>query len=143
MSNFLNARIWPASRRHVFACLLILTLHSGQSWASVVVFTDARFPTSAASAAITVRLDNVERIEALLSQQFAADPSLANSLASFELGPELHREMVEAHQAIADAWSLGVTKVPAIVVDDKYVIYGEKNVQRAMDRIDEFRRARP
>jgi predicted DsbA family dithiol-disulfide isomerase len=35
---------------------------------------------------------------------------------------------------------MGVTKVPAVEVDRKYVVYGETTVQRAIDRIEELRR---
>ena len=44
---------------------------------------------------------------------------------------------------MTDAWSLGVTKIPAVVVDRRYVVYGETDVSRALARIEEYRRAQP
>ena len=41
------------------------------------------------------------------------------------------------------AWSLGIAKIPAVVVDRRYVVYGEANVARALARIEEYRRAQP
>lgn len=44
---------------------------------------------------------------------------------------------------VADAWGLGVAKVPAVVVDRRYVIYGEPDVALALSRIARYRREQP
>ena len=38
---------------------------------------------------------------------------------------------------------MGVTRIPAVVVDRKYVVYGETNVPRALERIEQYRRMEP
>jgi len=38
---------------------------------------------------------------------------------------------------------LGLAKVPAVVVDRRYVVYGETDVARAVARIESHRRAQP
>ncbi|MCL6641681.1 MAG: TIGR03757 family integrating conjugative element protein [Candidatus Rokubacteria bacterium] len=48
-----------------------------------------------------------------------------------------------AYQGVADAWGLGLAKVPAVVVDRRYVVYGEPDVARAVARIESHRRAQP
>ncbi|OTJ71748.1 hypothetical protein CAY98_34130 [Pseudomonas aeruginosa] len=50
--------------------------------------------------------------------------------------------MVKAQQDVADAWSLGVEKIPAVVVDRQYVVYGEPDVSRALELIAKARRSR-
>jgi len=39
------------------------------------------------------------------------------------------------------AW--GIAAIPAVVVDRRYVVYGEPDVARAVARIDAHRSARP
>ncbi|KPY38052.1 Uncharacterized protein ALO52_00884 [Pseudomonas syringae pv. primulae] len=47
----------------------------------------------------------------------------------------LQQDLVAAQQSLVDAWTLGVTKIPAVVVDRKYVVYGETDVGSATQRI--------
>ncbi len=42
-----------------------------------------------------------------------------------------------------DAWSLGITRIPAVVVDHRYVVYGDPNLERALAKIERFRRGKP
>ncbi|HEP9542705.1 TPA: DUF1525 domain-containing protein, partial [Pseudomonas aeruginosa] len=53
------------------------------------------------------------------------------------------RSLASAYQGVADAWGLGVAKVPAVVVDRRYVIYGEPDVALALSRIARYRREQP
>ncbi|EGH26385.1 hypothetical protein PSYMO_35056, partial [Pseudomonas amygdali pv. mori str. 301020] len=39
----------------------------------------------------------------------------------------LQRDLALAQQNLVDAWSIGVTKVPAVVIDRAFVVYGETN----------------
>ena len=48
-----------------------------------------------------------------------------------------------AYQGVADAWSLGITSLPAVVVDQRYVVYGDSDVARAIARIEQHRKAQP
>ncbi|OSN87063.1 hypothetical protein BV352_00227 [Pseudomonas syringae pv. actinidiae] len=47
----------------------------------------------------------------------------------------LQQDLVAAQQNLVDAWTLGVTKIPAVVVDRKYVVYGETDVGSATQNI--------
>ncbi|WP_140408700.1 DUF1525 domain-containing protein, partial [Pseudomonas syringae] len=53
----------------------------------------------------------------------------------------LQRDLALAQQNLVDAWSMGVTKVPAVVVDRKFVVYGETNATEAEYRIAKWRTA--
>ena len=55
-------------------------------------------------------------------------------------GADLERRLREAYQGVTDAWSLGITRIPAVVVDGRYVVYGEADVERALARIEAYRR---
>ena len=55
----------------------------------------------------------------------------------------LQRRLASAYQGVTDAWSLGITSLPAVVVDQRYVVYGEPDVARAVARIEQHRRPQP
>lgn len=40
-------------------------------------------------------------------------------------------------------WGLGIAKIPAVVVDRRYVVYGEPEVSRAVARINAYRSTQP
>ena len=78
-----------------------------------------------------IELDEGPRIEAELSAQLPADPEQATAIVKRRLnngGADLQRRIASAYQGVADAWSLGVTSIPAVVVDQRYVVYGEPDV---------------
>ena len=60
-----------------------------------------------------------------------------------EGGQDLQRRIGRAYQDVAEAWGLGVAKVPAVVVDRRYVVYGESDIARAAARIETYRRTQP
>lgn len=88
-----------------------------------------------------ILLDEALRLESELAAKLPADQERASAIVQQRLkqgGTDLQRRIGTAYQGIADAWSLGVTKVPAIVVDRRYVVYGETDVARAVARIDQY-----
>ena len=51
------------------------------------------------------------------------------------------RRMAAAYQDIVEVWSFGVTKLPAVIVDRRYVVYGEPDVNSAVSLIKRYRSA--
>lgn len=93
-----------------------------------------------------IDLDAAQRIEAELAAMLPGDPSEAERIARLRLregGMALQRRLQAAYQGVTDAWSLGVATVPAVVVDQRYVVYGESHVDKALARIDRYRREHP
>ena len=114
--------------------------------ADVVVVTDSRHPVKTMGGERLIELDEGPRIEAELSAQLPADPEQATAIVKRRLsngGVDLQRRIAAAYQGVADAWSLGVTSIPAVVVDQRYVVYGEPDVARAVARIAQHRRPQP
>ncbi len=112
----------------------------------VVVVTDSRHPVRTMGGERLIELDEAPRIEAELSAALPADPEQATALAKRRLnqgGTDLQRRIASAYQGVTDAWSLGITTIPAVVVDRRYVVYGESNVARAVARIEQHRRTQP
>lgn len=137
----------PRATRIAYAGGLVLAL-CGQvaSAADMLVVTDSRHPVQSPAGARVIELDLPERIEAELAAGLPSDPSRAAVLAQQRLrdgGQTLQRRIGSAYQGVADAWGLGIAKVPAVVVDRRYVVYGEPDVARAVARIEAHRRTQP
>lgn len=126
--------------RSAIATLLFL---SGVSQAETWAITDQSIPLNAPSNARVIHLDDQQRLESMLSQALPGDPNLTPETIQRYLssltGKRLQNDLIEAQQGITDAWSLCIEKIPAVVVDRRYVIYGETDVAKAVERINQAR----
>lgn len=83
-------------------------------------------------------LDAPERPEQQLSEGLPADPR--QGVAIMQQGmhsayaEQLGLDLAKAHQDVADALSLGVAKLQAVVVNRRYMVYG----QSAMASIERY-----
>jgi integrating conjugative element protein (TIGR03757 family) len=133
---------WPPLLAFCYAFLAA----TGVCAADILVITDQQHPTAVAPGIRLIELDLPSRIQAELSAQLPSEPIQAAAIVQQRLkdgGAELQRRLRDAYQGVADAWSLGVLKIPAVVVDQRYVVYGEADADRALARIEAYRRARP
>lgn len=127
----------------LLACLALLGMATdahAEAWA----VTDSTHPLSVPPGVRLIQLDAGEHLDEQLSAGLPADPQQAMSLLRQRLqnpaNARLGQDLVAAQQGLVDAWSVGVQKVPAVVVDRRYVVYGETDVLQALSRIDEYRR---
>lgn len=114
--------------------------------ADLIVVTDSRHPVRAPAGARVIELDRAARLETKLAANLPADPGRATTIVQQRLrdgGDALQRELASAYQGVADAWSLGVTTLPAVVLDQRYVVYGEPDVAKAVARIEAHRGVQP
>lgn len=114
--------------------------------AEVWVITDSQHPVQTPPGATLIELDQAARIEAELKAQLPSEPGRAAAIVQQRLkegGTDLQRRIARAYQGVTDAWSLSVTTIPAVVVDQRYVVYGDTDVERALARIEAYRRANP
>ncbi len=114
--------------------------------ADVLVVTDSHHPVKTMGGERLIELDEAHRIEAELSAGLPTDPEQATAIVKRRLnggGADLQRRIASAYQGVTDAWSLGITSLPAVVVDRRYVVYGEPDVARAVARIEQHRRTQP
>ena len=127
-------------------CVALGLASQAASTAEVTVFTDRSVTLKSADNANVVHIDAAQEIEASLAADLPADPHRAQSIVQGRLqqgGSQLQRDLASAWQGVADAWGLSVSTVPAVVVDRRYVIYGEPDVAKAVARIEAYRRAQP
>lgn len=114
--------------------------------ADLQVFTDQHHPIEAPTDVRVVELDLPARLESQPASGLPTDPAQAAAVAQQRLkdgGAKLQHRLAGSYQSVTDAWNLGVTKIPAVVVDRRYVIYGEHDVASALARIEEYRRTEP
>ena len=111
-----------------------------------MVVTDSHHPVKTMGGERLIELDEAPRLEADLSAQLPADPEQAAAIVKRRIndgGAGLQRRIASAYEGVTDAWSLGITSIPAVVVDQRYVVYGEPDVARAVARIEQHRRNQP
>ena len=142
----LSLNLPAASRRPLAAVLCLALLAPVAGAADVLVVTDSRHPVQAPAGVRVIELDQPAHIEAQLTARLPADPAQAEALVRQRLldgGADLQRRIGQAYQGVANAWGLGIVKIPAVVVDRRYVVYGEPDVSRAVARIDAYRSTQP
>lgn len=123
------------------ATILGVGVAAAETW----VITDQSHPATG-NADRHVLLDAPTRLEIELASGLPSDPEQAAAVVQRRLkhgGADLQHRIRAAYQGVADAWSLGITKVPAVVVDRRYVVYGETDVARAVARIVQHQKAQP
>lgn len=110
----------------------------------VVVITDRAHPiTAVPTHARVIFLDDAAAILREVSS-LPSDPEAAKRAAEQKLlkgDSPIHRRLAAAYQGIVDSWSMGVSHMPAVVVDRRFVVYGESNVSIALRRIAIHRRS--
>ncbi|WP_425335174.1 TIGR03757 family integrating conjugative element protein [Pectobacterium aroidearum] len=132
---------------HTLAIVMLTALLSPLAQAAdVVVVSDTRHPVQNLGNTRLIELDSPSRIEAELAANLPQDPAHAAIIVQQRLregGTALQQRINEAYQDVVDAWSLGITTLPAVIVDQRYVVYGEPDVAKAVARINTYRRAQP
>ena len=112
----------------------------------VWIVTDAQHPVIAPPRVPVTELDAPARLEAWLSAQLPRDPAQAATIVRQRLqagGIDLQQRFKKAYQGVIDAWHLGIGKLPAVVVDQHYVVYGNPNVAQAVAQIERYRGQHP
>lgn len=130
----------------VAACV-VEVISVAASAADVLVVTDQQHPVSARIGMRVIDLDAPGRIvDSALAAGLPADPTRAAAIARQRLqggSDALQKRLALAYQGVIEAWSLGITKIPAVIVDRQYVVYGVPDVDRALELIDQYRSTRP
>ncbi|KFX05557.1 hypothetical protein KU73_00405 [Pectobacterium wasabiae] len=112
----------------------------------VLAVTDTRHPMQNLGNTQLIELDRPSRIEAELAANLPQDPVRAAIIVQQRLkegGTALQQRINEAYQDVVNAWSLGITTLPAVIVAQRYVVYGEPDVAKAVARINTYRKAQP
>ncbi|PHM24516.1 integrating conjugative element protein [Xenorhabdus budapestensis] len=106
------------------------------SYAKTVIYTDSQHvPVNLSPDTQIVWLDAAEQQQQKIFSHLSADPQQAARQAQAMLqSPQWHQQehqFIKAYRAVVDAWQLGVRKYPAVVFDDRDVVYGTADVAKA------------
>lgn len=129
-------------------CLTTLFLTAG-AHAGTVIYTDHAHPvTGELSPDVTVtELDAPDRLQSELFGSLSANPAQAEQQARAVIASPTFRQNQQAlaasYAGVAHAWSLGLEKYPAVVFDDKWVVYGTTDVAAARAKLDAWREKQP
>lgn len=112
---------------------------------TVWVFTTEQLPTlrHLDLASEVFVLDDIEPTLSALSFRFPGSEekarARANTLLNSSSGLHLLDELKSNSNAVAMAWQSGIAKLPAVLVDRMYVVYGEYDIGRALQRVAHYR----
>jgi len=101
----------------------------------IEVFTVSSLPVTAPPGTPVYELDRLRTIEAELSAGLPSEPAQAARIAQariVERGETLNQAALAAGTGAGLALHYGIDRVPAIVLDGRYVVFGETSVERAL-----------
>ncbi|EBU9169712.1 TIGR03757 family integrating conjugative element protein [Salmonella enterica subsp. enterica serovar Augustenborg] len=121
--------------KRILSSLILISSFSAS--AQIVVYTDLGHPPVGVTPAIrVVYLDASER---WLQQQFgelSSDPEQAvrqaHSLLNSPDWKRRQKALIEHYRGMIEAWQLGLLKYPAVVFDNRDVVYGTADISRAV-----------
>jgi len=131
--------------KKLISCFSALCL-SASACAGTVIYTDSSNPVNSPSPDIpVVYLDATERVQTDVFGIMPVNPALAEKQARDVMNSTAftsqQQVLASAYQGLMKAWSLGLTKYPAVVFDDKWVVYGTTDVSVAMQHLADWRGA--
>jgi len=129
----------------LIGCLPALCLSAG-AFAGTVIYTDSTHPVfNTPSDTPIIFLDTPDRLQAELFGPLPSDAAQAEKQAhELLVSPSFktrERQLAGAYQGVIKAWSLGLEKYPAVVFDDKWVVYGTTDVGLATQQMNAWREA--
>ncbi|MBA4823403.1 TIGR03757 family integrating conjugative element protein [Pantoea ananatis] len=130
-------------------CSLAVLLLTTSAHAGTVIYTDHAHPvTGELSPDVTLtELDAPDRFQAQLFGPLSANPAQAEQQARAVISSPAFRQNQQAlaasYAGVAHAWSLGLEKYPAVVFDDKWVVYGTTDVAAARAKLNAWREKQP
>ncbi|PHM37798.1 integrating conjugative element protein [Xenorhabdus mauleonii] len=119
----------------------MVSLSSG---AKTVVYTDRQHPpVNLTPDSQVVWLDAAKQHQKKIFPQLSPDPQQARLQAQAVLQSHHWREqeqaLINAYREVVEAWQRGVRQYPAVVFDDRDVVYGTADVARATALREQYR----
>lgn len=131
-------------RNVVFLLAIGCTVLSAQ--AATVVYTDSQHPPAGLGAGHqVVYLDAPEVVQREVFGALSADSRQAEQQAKAVLQSpdwqQKEQQIVQAYQGVIQAYGIRLKKYPAVVFDDRYVVYGTADVALAEVKLAEHKGA--
>ena len=136
--------------RPFITSLLVLTalLVTTRGIAQTGVYTTAHYPVTTDSVGVQVHiLEDISQLENTLFSNLSDIPAQAEQQAkAYMQQPDWKKQearLTRAYQELTDAWTLGITKVPAVVFDNTFVVYGTTDITQAQQQLDIWQEQHP
>lgn len=121
--------------------IVSILLFSINTYASLTIVTDSRQPLhNIPNDARIIVLDDSIKLHVTLSDNLPNDPIEAEQVVKARLtalGNSYQQTLQQALQDALEAYQLGVLKIPAVIQDNRYVVYGESDVSVALQLIEQ------
>lgn len=123
--------------------LLAAGCAAASAQAGTVVYTDSQHPATGPDAGYeVVYLDAPDRLQREIFGELAADARQAEQQARAVLQSpgwqQKEQQIAQVYRGVIRAWKTGLTKYPAVVFDDRYVVYGTTDVALAREKLARF-----
>ncbi|EAS1759723.1 TIGR03757 family integrating conjugative element protein [Salmonella enterica] len=133
--------------RRLFFLLAAISVTT-RSLATTVIYTTLTLPVAVPPSDVLVYiLEDVHSLEQSLFPALSENQQQAEKQARLRIQRadwhEQEARLTRAYQALLDARTVGIEKVPAVVIDDNYVIYGTTDVALAQQKLDDWREQQP
>ncbi|HAT6801802.1 TPA: TIGR03757 family integrating conjugative element protein [Citrobacter freundii] len=130
----------------LFTLLSALTAQSAA--AQAIIYTTSHYSVTEPQPGIVMQiLEDVQQLEQSLFPVLSENPTIAEQLAKKRMQQpdwqEQEARLIRAYQALTDAYTLGIEKIPAVVLDNQYVVYGTTDVRIAQQKLDAWREQQP
>lgn len=117
-------------------CLGAAAAHAAEPQ-RIQVFTLSSIPVYAPAGAQVYQLDRLAQIEETLSKDLPGDPERAAAIAEQRIrdgGVQLQNAVLAAGMGVGLALQYGIDRVPATVIDQRYVDFGETRTAVSLER---------
>lgn len=122
--------------------LILLLVLSAQSVASTTIYTDSNTPLLNTKDSQIIYLDAPNIIQNQLFNDLSRDPKQAEqqvrSIIQSADWQQKQQQIMQVYQGVIHAYALKLAKYPAVVFDDRYVVYGTTDVVLAEKYFTEF-----
>ncbi|EEM1156958.1 TIGR03757 family integrating conjugative element protein [Salmonella enterica subsp. enterica serovar Panama] len=121
--------------KRILSSLILISSFSAS--AQIVVYTDQQHPPVGITPAIrVVYLDASERWQQQQFGELSSDPAQAVRQAQAVLNSpawnKRQKELVGQYRGMIEAWQIGLKKYPAVVFDNRDVVYGTADISQAV-----------
>ncbi|EGI3981530.1 TIGR03757 family integrating conjugative element protein [Escherichia coli] len=116
--------------------ILLTALMPVSVLAGMVVYTDSQhLPENSPPDVVVVLLDEPDQLQAEMFGELPADPQQAEAqvrqVMASSAWQQKQLQLNDSYRLVVRAWELGIKKVPAVVFDDRDVVYGTTDVDVA------------
>ncbi|MCX8984243.1 TIGR03757 family integrating conjugative element protein [Citrobacter portucalensis] len=134
--------------QHYLFLLLLPFLIAPAALAQTEIYTTVQHPVKTAEPGVLVyQVDEVEQLEQSLFPRLSDNPQQAEKQARHIMQqPDWktqEAQLTGAYQSLITAWSVGIAKTPAVVFDNRYVVYGTTDIALAQQLLEKWQEQQP